>query len=84
MPNRTQQEGRTPYTEHDFVFDPRWNVDLMERMNNVWLRMLLWETRRFDPTFDPNTKRDQMDTTPGDIQPAILILTTSNIFATKG
>ena len=52
MPDRTQEEGRTPYTEHNFNYTPSVRIDDRYRTDIDWQRKLLWAIREGDPTFD--------------------------------
>lgn len=49
MSNRTQEEGRSYYTEHTYDYTPSGNLF---RDANNWQRGLLWATRVCDPTYD--------------------------------
>lgn len=52
---RTQQDGRTFYTEHDFAFTPSaFSAGDMYRENIEWLKHLTYALRVGDVTYDAN------------------------------
>lgn len=65
MSERTQEQGRSYYTEHDYAFTPSAAAaGNMYRENIEWERGLLTATRVGDPTMDPVAKAAILHPTP--------------------